>query len=52
MKYKMKDLSLELALKSQLKCENFRAEITLRLKNIYAITVGGIFYIVLIVKRA
>lgn len=50
MKYKMKDLSLELAI-SQLKCENFRAEMTLRLKDIYATTVGGIFYIILIVKR-
>lgn len=53
MKYKMKGLCLELVLKSQLKCENFIAEVTLRLKDIYTITTGGIFNVILIVfKRA
>jgi len=49
MKYKVKDLHLELVMKGQLKCENFIAEMTLRLKDIYTTTVGGIFYIISIV---
>lgn len=40
MKYEVKDLCLELVMKSQLKCENFIAEMTLMLKDIYTITVG------------
>lgn len=53
MKYKMKDSCLELVIKSQLTCENFVSEMTLRLEDIYTIIVGGIFNVILIVfKRA